>query len=87
MLGMGAGQPNRVVSAELAVKRAGVSARGSVLASDAFIPFPDTVEVAAKAGVTAVIETGGSVKDDEVIATADKYNMALLFTGARHFRH
>ena len=87
MLGMGAGQPNRVVSAELAVKRAGVSAKGGVLASDAFIPFPDTVEVAAKAGVTAVIETGGSVKDDEVIATADKYNMALLFTGARHFRH
>ena len=87
MLGMGAGQPNRVVSAELALKRAGNAAKGATLASDAFIPFPDTVEVAAKAGVTAVIETGGSVKDNEVIDTADKYNMALLFSGVRHFRH
>jgi phosphoribosylaminoimidazolecarboxamide formyltransferase / IMP cyclohydrolase len=87
MLGMGAGQPNRVVSAELALKRAGDAAKGSVLASDAFIPFADTVEVAARGGVTAVIETGGSVKDNEVIAAADKYKMALLFTGVRHFRH
>jgi phosphoribosylaminoimidazolecarboxamide formyltransferase / IMP cyclohydrolase len=87
MLGMGAGQPNRVVSAELALKRAGDAAKGSVLASDAFIPFPDTVEVAAKGGVTAVIETGGSVKDNEVIDAADKHNMALVFTGVRHFRH
>jgi phosphoribosylaminoimidazolecarboxamide formyltransferase/IMP cyclohydrolase len=87
MLGMGAGQPNRVISAELAVKRAGDAARGAVMASDAFIPFPDTVDVAAKGGVTAVIETGGSVKDSEVIATADKYNMAMVFTGVRHFRH
>jgi phosphoribosylaminoimidazolecarboxamide formyltransferase/IMP cyclohydrolase len=87
MLGMGAGQPNRVVSAELAMKRSGDAARGAVLASDAFIPFPDTVDVAAKGGVTAVIETGGSVKDSEVVATADKYNMAMVFTGVRHFRH
>jgi phosphoribosylaminoimidazolecarboxamide formyltransferase/IMP cyclohydrolase len=87
MLGMGTGQPNRVVSVELSLKRAGEAANGSVLASDAMIPFPDTVEVAAKGGVVAVIQTGGSVKDDEVIATADKYNMAMVFTGIRHFRH
>jgi phosphoribosylaminoimidazolecarboxamide formyltransferase/IMP cyclohydrolase len=87
MLGMGTGQPNRVVSVELSLKRAGEAAKGSVLASDAMIPFPDTVEVAAKGGVVAVIQTGGSVKDNEVIATADKYNMAMVFTGIRHFRH
>lgn len=87
MLGMGSGQPNRVVSAELSLQKAGSAAKGSVLASDAMIPFPDTVEVAAKGGVTAVIQTGGSVRDEEVIATADKYNMAMVFTGVRHFRH
>lgn len=87
LLGMGTGQPNRVVSAELALKRAGAAAKGSVLASDAMIPFPDTVEVAAQGGVTAIIQTGGSVRDKEVIATADKYNMAMVFTGVRHFRH
>ncbi len=87
MLGMGAGQPNRVVSVELSLQKAGDAAKGSVLASDAMIPFPDTVEVAAKGGVTAVIQTGGSVKDSEVIALADRYNMAMVFTGIRHFRH
>jgi phosphoribosylaminoimidazolecarboxamide formyltransferase/IMP cyclohydrolase len=87
LLGMGTGQPNRVVSVELSLKRAGDAAKGSVLASDAMIPFPDTVEVAAKGGATAVIETGGSIRDKEVIATADKYNMAMVFTGIRHFRH
>lgn len=87
MLGMGAGQPNRVVSVELSLKLAGAAAKGAVLASDAMIPFPDTVEVAAKGGVTAVIQTGGSKKDPEVIATADKYNMAMVLTGIRHFRH
>ncbi len=87
MLGMGAGQPNRVISAELSLKLAGAAAKGAVLASDAMIPFPDTVEVAAKGGITAVIQTGGSVKDNEVIATADKYNMAMVLTGIRHFRH
>ncbi len=87
LLGMGAGQPNRVTSVELSLKRAGDAAKGSVLASDAMIPFPDTVEVAAQGGVTAVIQTGGSVRDSEVIATADKYNMAMVFTGVRHFRH
>lgn len=87
LLGMGTGQPNRVVSAELALKRAGAAAKGSVLASDAMIPFPDTVEVAAQGGVTAIIQTGGSVRDKEVIATTDRYNMAMVFTGVRHFRH
>ncbi len=87
MLGMGAGQPNRVVSVELSLQKAGEAAQGSVLASDAMIPFPDTVEVAAKGGATAVIQTGGSIRDEEVIATADKYNMAMVFTGIRHFRH
>ena len=87
LLGMGTGQPNRVVSVELSLKRAGDAAKGSVLASDAMIPFPDTVEVAAKGGATAVIQTGGSVRDKEVIATADKYNMAMVLTGIRHFKH
>ena len=87
LLGMGTGQPNRVVSVELSLKRAGDAAKGSVLASDAMIPFPDTVEVAAKGGVTAVIQTGGSVRDKEVIATADQYNMAMVLTGIRHFKH
>jgi len=87
LLGMGAGQPSRVVSVELALKRAGERARGSVLASDAFFPFPDGVELAAKGGVTAIVQPGGSVRDEEVIQTANKYNMAMLFTGVRHFRH
>jgi phosphoribosylaminoimidazolecarboxamide formyltransferase/IMP cyclohydrolase len=87
MLGMGAGQPNRVVSVKLSLLRAGDAAKGSVLASDAMIPFPDNVEVAAEGGVTAVIQTGGSVKDNEVIAAADNHNMAMVFTGTRHFRH
>ncbi|MCJ7515175.1 MAG: bifunctional phosphoribosylaminoimidazolecarboxamide formyltransferase/IMP cyclohydrolase [Dehalococcoidia bacterium] len=87
LLGMGTGQPNRVVSAELSLKRAGKEAKGSVLASDAMIPFPDTVEVAGEGGVTAVIQTGGSIRDKEVIVAADKYNMAMVLTGIRHFRH
>jgi phosphoribosylaminoimidazolecarboxamide formyltransferase/IMP cyclohydrolase len=87
LLGMGAGQPNRVTSVRLAVERAGERARGSVLASDAFFPFFDGVAAAAVAGVTAVIEPGGSVRDEEVIALADAANMAVVFTGERHFRH
>jgi phosphoribosylaminoimidazolecarboxamide formyltransferase/IMP cyclohydrolase len=87
MLGMGAGQPNRVTSAELALQHAGEGAKGAAMASDAMIPFPDTVEVGARGGCTSVIQTGGSVKDNEVIATADKYNMAMVMTGVRHFRH
>jgi phosphoribosylaminoimidazolecarboxamide formyltransferase/IMP cyclohydrolase len=87
MLGMGTGQPNRVISAKLAVERAGAAAKGASLASDAMIPFPDTVHVGADAGCTALIQTGGSVKDNEVIAYADSRNVAMVFTGTRHFRH
>ena len=87
LLGMGAGQPSRVVSVELALKRAGDRAKGSVLASDAFFPFADGPELAIKHGVTAIIQPGGSVRDKEVIELADKYNVAMVFTGVRHFRH
>jgi phosphoribosylaminoimidazolecarboxamide formyltransferase/IMP cyclohydrolase len=86
-VGVGAGQMSRVVSVEIAANKAGAAARGSVLASDAFFPFPDGVEAAARAGVTAVIQPGGSVKDDAVIAAADQAGMAMLLTGVRHFRH
>jgi len=87
LLGMGAGQPSRVVSVELALKRAGDRAKDSVLASDAFFPFADGPELAINRGVTAIIQPGGSVRDKEVIALADKYNVAMVFTSVRHFRH
>ncbi len=87
LLGMGAGQPSRVVAVELALKRAGDRAKDSVLASDAFFPFSDGPELAIKHGVTAIIQPGGSVRDEEVIALANNYNVAMVFTGVRHFRH
>jgi len=87
LLGMGAGQPSRVISVELALKKAGEQAEGSVLASDAFFPFADGPELAIKHGVTAIIQPGGSVRDREVIELADKHNIAMVFTGVRHFRH
>ncbi len=87
LLGMGAGQPSRVVSVELALKKAGKLTRGSVLASDAFFPFADGPELAINQGVTAIIQPGGSVRDKEVIALADKHDTAMVFTGTRHFRH
>jgi phosphoribosylaminoimidazolecarboxamide formyltransferase / IMP cyclohydrolase len=87
VLGVGAGQMNRVTSVHLAVKKAGERARGSVLASDAFFPFSDGVEAAAKAGVTAIIQPGGSVRDEESIRMANRYAIAMIFTGRRHFRH
>jgi phosphoribosylaminoimidazolecarboxamide formyltransferase/IMP cyclohydrolase len=87
IVGVGAGQMSRVDSVEIALRKAGERAKGAVLASDAFFPFPDGPEAAAKAGVTAVIQPGGSVKDSEVIAIADKYNVAMVTTGIRHFRH
>ena len=87
LLGMGAGQPSRVVSVELALNKAGKKAKGSVLASDAFFPFPDGPELAIKHGVTAIIQPGGSVRDKEVIGLANKYNVAMVFTGVRHFKH
>lgn len=87
VVGVGAGQMNRVTSVQLAVEKAAERARGSVLASDAFFPFPDGVEAAAKAGVTAIIQPGGSIRDDEAIRMANKYAIAMIFTGRRHFRH
>ncbi|MDO9108579.1 MAG: bifunctional phosphoribosylaminoimidazolecarboxamide formyltransferase/IMP cyclohydrolase, partial [Coriobacteriia bacterium] len=86
-VGVGAGQMNRVNSARIAVEQAGDSAQGAVAASDAFMPFPDSLEVCAAAGVTAVIQPGGSVRDEEVIAKANELGVAMVFTGHRHFRH
>ncbi len=86
-VGVGAGQMSRVVSVQIAVEKAGPLAKGSVLSSDAFFPFPDGVETAAKAGITAIAQPGGSVKDPDVIAAANAHDVAMIFTGARHFRH
>ncbi|GAB4207667.1 MAG: bifunctional phosphoribosylaminoimidazolecarboxamide formyltransferase/IMP cyclohydrolase [Sandaracinaceae bacterium] len=85
--GVGAGQMSRVVSVQIAAQKAGELASGSVLASDAFFPFPDGVEAAAAAGARAIVQPGGSVKDAEVIAKADELGIAMMFTGFRHFRH
>src|SRR2546425_12904652 len=86
-LAVGAGQMSRVDSVKLAVMKAQESLAGSVVASDAFFPFPDGVEESARAGATAVIQPGGSVRDAEVIAVANKLGLAMVFTGVRHFRH
>jgi phosphoribosylaminoimidazolecarboxamide formyltransferase/IMP cyclohydrolase len=86
-IGIGAGQMSRVEAVELAVHRAGPRAAGSVLASDGFFPYPDGVEVAARAGVRAIVQPGGSVKDREAIAAADTAGVAMVFTGERHFKH
>jgi phosphoribosylaminoimidazolecarboxamide formyltransferase/IMP cyclohydrolase len=87
LVGVGAGQMNRVESGKIAVAQAGDLAKGSAMGSDAFFPFPDNVENAAKAGIACVIQPGGSKKDDEVIACADKLGIAMVFTGVRHFYH
>jgi len=87
IIGVGAGQMSRVDSVEIAVKKSGERAKGAVMASDAFFPFPDGVEAAAKAGVTAVIQPGGSVKDKDVIAACDALGIAMVTTGIRHFKH
>lgn len=86
-VGIGCGQTSRVDSAIHAIRRAGPLARGSVLISDAFLPKPDTVTIAAKAGVKAIIQTGGSIMDAAVIKEADKKKMAMVITGIRHFKH
>ena len=86
-VGVGAGQMSRVDSAKLAAMKAVLPLAGTVVGSDAFFPFPDGVEEAAKAGATAVIQPGGSVNDADVIAAADRLNLAMVFTGVRHFRH
>ena len=87
LVGMGAGQPNRVVSVHLSQRAAGEKAAGCVLASDAFFPFPDNIDLAAEAGITAIVQPGGSIRDDEVIAAANQAGIAMVFTGVRHFRH
>jgi phosphoribosylaminoimidazolecarboxamide formyltransferase/IMP cyclohydrolase len=87
LVGMGAGQPNRVTSVHLALRAAGERSSGSVLASDAFFPFPDNVELATSGGVTAIAQPGGSIRDKECIEAANKAGIAMLFTGVRHFRH
>lgn len=86
-VGIGQGQTSRVDSCEIAVRKAGAKARGAVAASDAFFPFPDGVEVLAAAGVVAVIQPGGSIRDAEVLDTAKKRGVKMVFTGMRHFRH
>jgi phosphoribosylaminoimidazolecarboxamide formyltransferase/IMP cyclohydrolase len=87
LVGVGAGQMSRVDSVEIALKKAGDRARGAVLASDAFFPFDDSIGPAAAAGVAAVIQPGGSRRDDEVIAACNKHGLPMIFTGRRHFRH
>jgi len=89
-IGIGAGQMSRIYSAKIAgIKAAdeGLEVPGSVMASDAFFPFPDGIEAAAEAGITAVIQPGGAMRDEDVIAAADKARLAMVFTGMRHFRH
>lgn len=86
-IGVGAGQMNRVGAAKIAIEQAGAEAKGSVMASDAFFPMSDTVEAAAKAGITAIIQPGGSIKDEESIAMANQHGIAMVFTGVRHFKH
>ncbi|MEH7491081.1 bifunctional phosphoribosylaminoimidazolecarboxamide formyltransferase/IMP cyclohydrolase [Neobacillus niacini] len=86
-IGIGAGQMNRVGAAEIALKQAGEKATGAALASDAFFPMDDTVEAAAKAGITAIIQPGGSIRDEDSIKKADEYGIAMVFTGVRHFKH
>jgi phosphoribosylaminoimidazolecarboxamide formyltransferase / IMP cyclohydrolase len=86
-ISVGAGQMSRVDSVKVGAMKAMLPLEGTVLASDAFFPFPDGVEEAAKHGITAVIQPGGSVRDDDVIAAANKLGLAMVFTGVRHFRH
>ena len=87
LCGTGAGQMSRIDSVEIAIRKAGPRSRGAVLASDAFFPFPDSVRTAAAAGVAAIIQHGGSKKDDQVIGACNELAMPMIFTGRRHFRH
>jgi phosphoribosylaminoimidazolecarboxamide formyltransferase/IMP cyclohydrolase len=86
-VGVGAGQMSRVISVQIACEKAREESKGSVLASDAFFPFPDGVELAGRNGITAIAQPGGSVKDADVIAAADAMGIAMVMTGIRHFRH
>ncbi|AEV69596.1 bifunctional phosphoribosylaminoimidazolecarboxamide formyltransferase/IMP cyclohydrolase [Acetivibrio clariflavus] len=86
-IGVGPGQTNRIMAAKIAIEYAGDRAKGAVMASDAFFPFPDCVEAAAAAGITAIIQPGGSIKDQESIDACNKHGIAMVFTGMRHFKH
>ena len=89
-IGIGAGQMSRIYSARIAAIKAAdecLEVRGAIMASDAFFPFRDGIDAAAEIGITAVIQPGGSVRDDEVIAAANDHGIAMVFTGMRHFRH
>jgi phosphoribosylaminoimidazolecarboxamide formyltransferase/IMP cyclohydrolase len=87
LLGVGAGQMNRVQSVRLALGQAGEAAKGAALASDAFFPFPDSIETAAEAGIGCIVQPGGSKKDEDVIAAAERLCIPMVLTGVRHFRH
>ncbi len=87
LVGVGAGQMSRVDSVKIGAMKAQLPLAGCVVASDAFFPFRDGVDEAARAGITAVIQPGGSVRDEEVIAAANEHNLAMIFTGMRHFKH
>jgi phosphoribosylaminoimidazolecarboxamide formyltransferase/IMP cyclohydrolase len=86
-IGIGCGQTSRVESVRIAIKQAGKKAKGAILVSDAFLPKTDNVQLAARAGITAIIQTGGSIADEDVIKAADKYKIAMVTTGVRHFKH
>jgi len=86
-VGIGAAQASRLVSVEIAVRRAGDRSKLAVMASDAYFPFPDGIQLASQAGVTAIIQPGGSIRDEMAIEVADRHHMAMVFTGRRHFRH
>ena len=86
-VGIGAAQASRQVSVEIALRRAGDRSKTAVMASDAYFPFPDGIQMAAQAGVTAIIQPGGSIRDEMAIEVADRHHLAMVFTGKRHFRH
>jgi len=86
-VGIGAAQASRQVSVEIALRRAGDRAKLAVMASDAYFPFPDGIAMAASAGVSAIIQPGGSIRDEMAIEVADRHHLAMVFTGRRHFRH
>jgi phosphoribosylaminoimidazolecarboxamide formyltransferase/IMP cyclohydrolase len=86
-VGVGPGQTNRIMACNIAIKTGGEKTKGAVLASDAYFPFPDCVEAAAAAGITAIIQPGGSIRDQESIDACNKYGISMVFTGMRHFKH
>jgi len=86
-VGIGAGQMSRVDSVKIATFKAAMPTAGAVMASDAFFPFRDGIDEAANAGITAIVQPGGSIRDKEIIAAADEHGMAMVFTGVRHFKH